>query len=247
MLSLLQSALVLLACVVGVLSALHLLNCCFDTGLRKRANEVNGWQLGILGTIYAVSLGFMLSDAWLAYQTASVGVRSEAQAASSLYRMASGLPASCADPMRSALREYTTAVVDTEWPSMSRSAPVWQGRQSMVSLWTLATTCGGAGISLSDRQPIVAAVDRLQTFRTGRIHDYEGRLPLMMWAVLIVGGTSVIASSCLLANENPRVHSFHVVSLTILVSLTLLTIADLDHPFEGATQISPAPFQAATQ
>jgi hypothetical protein len=247
MLSYLQSALVVVGCIAAVLYALRLLDRRLDALPRKRANGVNGLQLSILGTIYAVSLGFMLSDAWLAYQTASADVREEAGAASSLYRLAAVLPASCADPVRGAVQDYAVAVVDTEWPSMANSAPVWQGERSLNLMSILSRDCAAPALSISDRQTIVAAISTLQMRRAARIEDYESRLPGMMWAVLIVGGISVIASSCLLANEKRSTHCFHVISLTALIALALLTIADLDRPFEGATHVAPASFRAVRQ
>jgi hypothetical protein len=77
MLSYLQSIGVVLLCVAVALGLTRFLNWAFEDSLRKRANSVNGWQLGILGSIYAVVLGFMLSDAWLAYQRASDDARNE--------------------------------------------------------------------------------------------------------------------------------------------------------------------------
>jgi hypothetical protein len=75
------------------------------------------------------------------------------------------------------------------------------------------------------------------------VQDDVEHLPLLMWGVLIFGGIIVIAASCLLSNERQSVHCFHVASLTVLISLTLLTILDLDRPFEGATHIDPTAFQ----
>jgi hypothetical protein len=64
-----------------------------------------------------------------------------------------------------------------------------------------------------------------------------------MWNVLIFGAVIVIGSSCLLGNEKQSIHYFHVVSLTVLIVVTLLSISDLDRPFDGGTRINPIAFR----
>src|ERR1700712_6005399 len=98
MLSYFESLGVVLFSAAAALCVMTYMNHKMDDGVRQRANSVNGWQLSILGSIYAVSLGFMLSDAWLAYQTANADVRNEAAAALTIYRTSQILPAGCAIP-----------------------------------------------------------------------------------------------------------------------------------------------------
>jgi Protein of unknown function (DUF4239) len=243
MLSYLQSAMIVLICVAVVLFITHHLNRRLEEDSRKRANGVNGWQLSILGAIYSVALGFMLSDAWLAYQTASVDVREEAAAVSSIYREAALLPAPCAEPLQNAALGYVQAVVNVEWPSMDGRKQDWRGAPLLQQMWRLANTCGTHQVDGYDRDQIIRALETLQARRDSRIEDYNGHLPLMMWVVLLFGAVIVIAASCLLGNEKQSIHCFHVISLTVLITVTLLAISDLDRPFDGATRIDPGAFR----
>src|ERR1700739_89168 len=59
---------------------------------RHQHNDVTGWQLGILGTTYAVILGFMLYAVWTDFDTATQNVEMEANSLTNLYRLADGLP-----------------------------------------------------------------------------------------------------------------------------------------------------------
>ena len=59
---------------------------------RHQHNDVTGWQLGILGTTYAVILGFMLYAVWTEFDTATQNVEMEANSLTNLYRLADGLP-----------------------------------------------------------------------------------------------------------------------------------------------------------
>lgn len=243
MLSYLESAGIVLVCVLLVLGVTSLLNRKMEDGQRKRANGVNGWQLSIIGSIYAVILGFTLSDAWLAFQTASADVRGEAAAALTIYRTSSLLPPACAVPIQDAAAKYVDTVVDTEWPAMMQQRINNEGGPILRAMWTVVNHCDTRGTELA-RDSVVHAMESLQLRRDARVEDYDGHLPAIMWVMLLIGAVSVIASSCLLGNEKQSVHSFHVLSLTILIVVTLLAISDLDQPFAGATRVADTAFRA---
>src|ERR1700712_2997013 len=119
MLSYFESLGVVLFSAAAALCVMTYMNHKMDDGVRQRANSVNGWQLSILGSIYAVALGFMLSDAWLAYQTASADARNEAGAALTIYRVSSVLPPACGVPLQGAVHDYVRTVDAVEWPTMN--------------------------------------------------------------------------------------------------------------------------------
>src|SRR5712672_4075894 len=59
---------------------------------RQVHNDLIGWQLNIIGTTYAVILGFMLYTVWTDFVTANLNVDLEAHALRNVYRLAGGLP-----------------------------------------------------------------------------------------------------------------------------------------------------------
>jgi hypothetical protein len=242
MLSYLQSLYIVLFSVGAVLCVMHLLNKTLTDDARKRANSVNGWQLSILGSIYAVALGFMLSDAWIAYQTASGDARNEASAALTIYRTSEDLPATCTSALQDAVHQYVVAVDTVEWPAMDDHQANFPGAAIVRRMWGIVNHCDLPQTSPA-RDSAMKALEALQMHRDSRVEDYDGHLPPMMWTVLIFGGVIVVTSSCLLGNEKKSIHCFHVLSLTVLVTVTLLTISDLDRPFEGATRVGPQAFR----
>jgi hypothetical protein len=244
MLSYLQNLYVVLISVGVALGVLYVLNRTLEDTARKRANSVNGWQLSILASIYAVALGFMLSDAWIAFQTASADARNEAAAALTIYRVSNLLPTECAVPLQGVVHSYVQTVDTVEWPTMDTHSANFQGSPMVRAMWEIVNHCD-AHADVSARGRMVDALEALQVRRDSRIEDYDGHLPAMMWCVLIFGALIVITSSCLLGNEKKSIHCFHVISLTILISVTLLTISDLDRPFEGATRVNPQAFRTA--
>lgn len=246
MLSYAQSLGMVLVAVVLALGMLALLNVHLEDSTRKLANGVNGWQLSILGTVYAVALGFMLSDAWLAFHEAVEDTRTEATAVQTIAHAAQLMPAACSHAMLRSTKAYLDAVINREWPAMERHQTDESAQASLADMWNAVRACQ-ADCPLPVREDIAHALSVLQTRRASRMEDANGHLPLIMWAVLLFGGCSVIASSCLLGNERQWIHCFHVISLTVLITVTLLAIADLDRPFDGATHVDIAPFRSVQE
>src|ERR1700758_2969998 len=119
MLSIGQNTLVLLASLVAALVFMALLNRLWSGEKRSVNNDLIGWQLTIIGTTYAVILGFMLYTVWTAYGEAQLNVDLEANALRDLYLTADALP----EPQRTQLkldaRAYANAVIDRDWPEMA--------------------------------------------------------------------------------------------------------------------------------
>lgn len=64
MLTTFQDVLVVLACMLASLVFVWLLNRVWPASQRRDHNDIIGWQVGVLGTTYAVILGFMLYAVW---------------------------------------------------------------------------------------------------------------------------------------------------------------------------------------
>ena len=106
--------------VVASLLFMVALNRVWPVPRRYASSDQIGWQLSVLGTTYAVLLGFMLSTQWQNFGTAELNADLEASALRNVFRLASGLP----DPQRTMLesqtRDYVDAVLNDDWPAMAR-------------------------------------------------------------------------------------------------------------------------------
>jgi len=121
MMSVGENVLVVTLAVVGSLLLMTVLNRVWPWEQRRSYNDLIGWQLSILGTTYAVILGFMLYAVWTSLGDANLNVDLEAHAVVDLYRLAKGL----AEPQRKQLqalaRSYAETVVNRDWPQMAES------------------------------------------------------------------------------------------------------------------------------
>jgi hypothetical protein len=75
-----QDVFLVIVWVVVSIAYLVLLNFLWPPARRRIHNDVIGWQISIIGTIYAVMIGFMLYAVWQNFQTADANVNGEANA-----------------------------------------------------------------------------------------------------------------------------------------------------------------------
>src|ERR1700677_1833255 len=87
-----QNIVILILMMAGTMLFMAILNRVWAVQKRREHNALIGWQLGILGTTYAVILGFMLYTVWTTFGNANLNVDLEANALRNVYRLAEGLP-----------------------------------------------------------------------------------------------------------------------------------------------------------
>jgi hypothetical protein len=121
MLTVTQNLLAVAATVLGSLLFMAGLNLVWPWEKRHPHNDVIGWQLSILGTTYAVILGFMLYAVWTSFGEAELNVDLEANAVVDIHRLADALPEPQRTELRTLARSYTDAVINQEWPQRRRA------------------------------------------------------------------------------------------------------------------------------
>src|SRR5580698_11479463 len=119
MLSLTENILIVILTMAASLLFMVGLNRVWPVAKRHTENDLVGWQLNVLGTTYAVTLGFMLYTGWTNFNAAYRNAELEANSLRNIYRLAEGLPQQRAE-IQSLTRTYADAVIDHDWPDMAR-------------------------------------------------------------------------------------------------------------------------------
>lgn len=213
---------------------------------RREHNEIIGWQVSVLGTTYAVIMGFMLYAVWTDFTAADVNANAEANSLVNVSRLAEGLPATQRDQIQKLARDYSDAMLSDEWPAMHAGGLGTKGHIIMGELWTAAI--GTQPSSASEQtcmNQLITELAHLTECRRLRELQSEQKLPEILWVVLIGGGVITTLSSCLFGTDNFKLHVIQVLSLTLLLSLTLVAIADIDRPFQGTVHVKPMGFARA--
>src|ERR1700761_7007713 len=93
----------------------------------------------------------------------------------------------------------------------------------------------------------ITELSALTEHRRPRLQQSVYRLPTIFWAVLLVGGLVTIISACLFGSANRTLHMVQVFCFTLLITLVLLAIADVNLPFRGWVRVSDFAFQRARE
>ena len=214
---------------------------------RSAHNDIIGWQLGILGTTYAVIMGFMLYTVWTNYGAAELNADSEANSLLNVYHLADGLPAQQREELRAAARSYADTVLKEDWPDMASGKDVsLPSREVNVKMWQILMSVKTASSSeLTAEDHALYELSAVAEHRQLRRLQSTTRLPTVLWFVLIVGGAVTITSSCMFGSGNALLHASQVFAFSMLIALVLVAIGDIDRPFQGSVHVSNAAFLRA--
>lgn len=210
---------------------------------RSLHNDVTGWQISVLGTTYAVILGFMLFAAWADFRTADQNADVEASCLINLYWSTSGLPDAQRDELRRLATDYADAMIQEEWPAMARDTVSREASEIVHRMWAAAaspqTLTASQQVSLGQT---MGEIGHITEHRRVRQLQSQSTLPAILWIVLLVGAGVTLLSACLFGSQKPMLHLMQVVALALLLSLSLIAVADVNRPFRGVVHVQPTGF-----
>ena len=247
MLSFTANILILLLAMSASLALTLAMNRWWPVTRRYAENDLVGWQLSVLGTTYAVTLGFMLSTEWSNFRAAELNVELEANALRNIYRLAQGLPHDRATIERLTI-DYATQVIEHDWPEMNRGGIPEESHEVNEHLWrALLSAVIEKPMEIAAHDHALSELSLLTEHRRTRLLENKHELPGIFWCALLVGGVLTIVSVSVFGSRNPRIHMLQVLSLTLLVTLVMLTITDVDRPFQGWVHIEDYAFHRALE
>jgi len=241
-----EDVILILTSIAGALGFLWFLKHFWPSSQRRDHNDIIGWQVSVLGTTYAVIIGFMLYAVWTTLQTAEINADGEANCLVNVFRLANGLPAEQRAQVHKLARDYAETVINDEWPAMLAGRLNPSGHGVIQQLWSTVMQAKPATFSEQTSMNLtLSEISSMTEHRRLRELQSQTQLPDILWGVLLVGGIITIMSSCLFGTENFKLHCVQVFSLTLLLSLALVAIADIDRPFQGAVHVNPRGFERA--
>lgn len=247
MLNSVEDVLLVIAIVAFSLLFMMAINHFWPAEKRSAHNEIIGWQLSVLGTTYAVILGFMLYTVWTNFGIAAMNADSEANSLLNVYRLADGLPDQQRAELKDLARLYANVVVEQDWPGMADSIGVsLKSREVSVKMWqTLMSVKAASPAELTAEDHALYELSEMTEHRQMRQIQCNETLPTVLWFVLIIGGAVTIMSSCSFGSKNTWLHGLQVFVFSLLIGLVLVAIADIDRPFQGSVHVSDLAFLRA--
>lgn len=211
----------------------------------RRNHEVAGFIIGIVGTIYAVLLAFVVVVEWQKYTEASNTVATEANVLGDLSRMAERLPSDQRKEVLSELVAYAQSVADDEWPRLAKGNSSDKTTDLLNKVWKNY---------ILDQNPQTPAETALYSESLRRLNDlsdsrrlrinssHEG-LPPMLWIMLIGGGVVTLAFTYFFGATDIRAQLLMVAALTGEIAFILLLIVSLDNPYKGELKVTSDPIR----
>jgi uncharacterized membrane protein len=219
------------------------------TERRKLHNDVAGFIYAVLGVSYAVLLGLMLIAVWEQWNAAEEVTSDEANELAGIFYFAHALPQPEGRHIQELTRSYAEAVVKDEWPLMEQgrsSQKAWASLDKLrVAVLELDPPTAAQQVPYSQARydQVLEQLHGVGDGRRERLLAANNGLPAVLWVVLIGGGVITIAFTYLFGLDNTLVHILMVAALALVLSLSLFTIAALDHPFRGDVRIHPDAFE----
>ena len=246
MLNVWQNVVIVVASIVTSLLFWWLIRRIWPPERRRVHNEITGWQISVLGTTYAVIIGFMLFAVWSEFQTAERNAESEASCLINLYWASSGLPQAQRQQIRKLAVDYANEMINDEWPAMTQGSLAHTGTLIIQQLWESASEAQSLNASQQvSLEQTMTEISSITEHRRIRQLQSQNHLPAVLWMVLIVGALITIMSSCLFGSEYPALHMLQVVTLALMLSMSLAAVADINRPFRGTVHVQPTGFKNA--
>jgi hypothetical protein len=204
-----------------------------------RNNEIAGFKFATVGVIYAVLLAFTVIVVWEKFNDAQSAVANEAGATAALFHYAQGKEPE-AVALRTALAGYLKSSVEDEWPAMARETESASTERALDSLYAAAIALNRSGSrGAADMQEVFRQLDNVTAARRIRLHLATGLVPNVIWIVLFMGALLTVGFTLFFGSENLLAQVSMTGVLSVLVTMGLVVIISIDHPFTGPVYIHP--------
>ena len=209
-----------------------------------------GAEPAIIGTVsllFGLFAAFLANDIWTRNQIARQAVIDEGDAVRNLARLSEGNP-EVAQQMRKALVDYTTVVVEKDWPLMAdgkRSLEVLARVRTISNLIMSTQVAGQVGPVVQSK--MLDAFVQMREKRQTRVMMAESRKLTIKWHALIVFGflTQLAITITHLTRPRPMLLAHLVFGLALAACLAILLLNEF--PFSALNPIPADPLVTARQ
>ncbi|HEY9773800.1 MAG TPA: bestrophin family ion channel [Planktothrix sp.] len=201
-------------------------------------HDVTDPLLQVVGMMFAVLLGFMVGDAMQRFQTARSTVQQEAASVGDVFRLTEGLPKENRDEIRARCVRYVDVVVGDEWPKLQQKKTSNAAWKAYDDLWSACLKLQPKNQAESNiQQSILPCMVSVGDNRRMRVEALHNGLPLVLWAVLGIGGIATIIFTFFFGSSNMRLQSIMTSLIALTIGLNIFLLACYDDPFSGDVMV----------
>lgn len=215
-----------------------------ELSVLRSYHEVAGYLLSVIGTLYAVLLGFVVVDSMNKFDRARILVEEEANGIANVFFLADNFPDKQRHDIHMRCLSYTRAVINDEWKSMKQGHPSKLAIEEIRALWQEVSSFEPA--TQNQQSLFEAMLQGMEGVATNRrlrvITALYGTSPVMI-AVLVLGATITVLFTYFFGLENIRVQVIMTSLVAITLSLNLCLVLLYGFPFRGGVEVQPIAFK----
>ena len=196
-----------------------------------------------IGVIYAVVIGMMFANVRIEHVQMIQAIESEASALIRLYTAIERDEGKLGDEVRKSLIEYIRFIVEEQWPALraARAQPGDRhltGGHQLKPAWDYVLRAE----QNTGNSHLRMLMDQVEHYRILRLFDIKGSLLPLFWYIAALGYIASLMPLCVYPPSARR--SLLIAIYSSLVSVVLLGIFILSHPYSEAAGIDPVVYKS---
>jgi hypothetical protein len=210
----------------------------------KENHEVAAIIFNAFGLLYGVVVAFVVFVTWGGYDDAKKNLEMEANEADDIFHITKTFPEPAGRMIQQGLMDYVASAYNDELKRMSEGEIGLHSNRAMAGLITLFYQIDEK--SVPNRELYAESLKRLSNlaeYRRLRIFAGNNTVPLAVWLVLLVGGLITVSYTYFFGMKNIRSQYLMTGALTVTITMILVLIYILDHPFTGTSRVSAEPLK----
>jgi Na+/proline symporter len=229
------------------LAGLHFVRKKYPAEVLKENHEVAAIIFNAFGLLYGVVVAFVVFVTWSGYDDATKNLQMEANETIDVFYSAKAFSEPVRQTIQQQLMDYNASVYNDELKRMSA------GQVSLYSGGALRKLVGLFYEMDENTVPnkqvyaeTLRCVNKLVESRRMRIFAGNNTVPLAIWLVLLIGGLITVSYTYFFGMKNIKAQYLMTAALTVTITMILVLIYILDHPFTGPSSVSSEPLRQAT-
>lgn len=207
-------------------------------------HEVAGYLLSVVGTLYAVLLGFVVVDAMTHTMELRVLVDQEASGLANIYLCADGLPSETRLQVQKLCVDYADAVVNDEWHAMRHNGYSAKAFGTVWALWkTITHYDPKTERQIALHQQLTTEICSMTQNRRTRIVSASHGINPLMWTVLNAGAALTVVFTYFFGVTNLKVQVLMTFLVSLAISLNVFLVFVFSNPFMGDFAVQPDSFR----
>ena len=207
-------------------------------------NDQIAFYLSAVGVFYGITLGLLAAGVWQNFDDSEDKVTTEASAIAALYRDVRSFPDPKNDGLKKKLATYTYNIIHEAWPLHQKGIIKTHGTELLNEFQDeLYSFEPVTNREISLFQEALRQFNRMVELRRLRISSVNSGMPLVVWVLILLGGSTTLIICWLFNITSLRLHVIMNGLIGLAVGTLIYLIIMLDYPFRGKLCISSEAYQ----